>query len=355
MPAYVDAVLAEAITMAENLHHPVMETVFLGGGTPSILPPQLLDRLLDGLHRIFTIAPDAEFTTEANPGTLSEEWLRIAVAHGVNRLSMGMQAFQPELLYRLGRIHDFSMVQDAVAMARQEGINNISLDLMFGLPGQTMTMWQESLASALSLSPAHLSCYGLIPEEDTPLMADLEAGRLSLPDEDLERAMYDEAIQVLADNGFVQYEIPNFAKPGYACRHNLGYWRQVPYLGLGASASSMLPDQCSSYAYLRTTNPRNLQAYLQMVANGAWNQRDIECITPAEARFETLMLGLRTMDGVHEDAFLHLHGLTLDQCFGSRLRSLKDRGLLEKAEGRWFLTRRGMDIQNSILVELMDD
>ena len=354
MPAYVEAVLREAQARAEQLGTTPVETVFLGGGTPSLLPAPQLSRLLDGVCRFFPVQPGAEFTCEANPGTLTRPWLDTAVAHGVNRLSLGMQAYQPELLAMLGRIHDFGQVERSVAMAREAGIGNISLDLMFGLPGQTAAQWRETLQAALSLHPQHLSCYGLIPEEGTPLKADLDAGRLSLPEEDVERAMYDAALAILAEAGYVQYEISNFALPGYACRHNLGYWRQVPYLGLGAAASSMLPGSGSA-AYLRETNPPGLSQYMDMVLSGTWQARERIAVSAAEARFETMMLGLRTTEGVSEATFAAMHGVTLEACYGKRLRTLAHEGLVRHENGCWRLTRRGMDVQNAVLVELMDD
>ena len=359
MHTYVDALLKEAARQSSYYtglygHSLRMETVFLGGGTPSLLPPEELHRLLSGLRDIFDIAPDAEFTSEANPGTLDPAWLDAAVAGGVNRLSLGMQAYQPSLLETLGRIHDFTQVEASVRMARAEGIHNLSLDLMFGLPGQTVAMWRETLDAALSLSPTHLSCYGLIPEEGTPLKRDLDAGILSLPDEEAERQMYDDTLTILSHHGFEQYEISNFALPGYACRHNLGYWRQVPYLGLGASAASCM-DELNGSAYVRSTNPPGLRDYLDMMQRYSWQTRTVEPVSSNEAVFETMMLGLRTTRGVSEDAFQRMHGQSLDVVYGERLRMLEAQGLLRHADGYWRLTRRGMDVQNSVLVTLMDD
>ncbi len=354
MPAYVDALLAEAKDRADALGHVTFETVFIGGGTPSLLPPPQLDRLLSGIKNCFSIEKDAEFTCEANPGTLTEEWLRVALRHGMNRLSMGMQAYQPALLRTLGRIHTYEQVEQSVELARTMGIGNISLDLMFGLPGQTLDQWLETLHAALALHPQHLSCYGLIPEENTPLKRDLDNSVLSLPDEDTERAMYDETLALLASRGFQQYEISNFALPGYACQHNLGYWRQVQYLGLGASASSML-ETCEDAAYTRETNPPALQAYMAMVSRKEWDMREVLPVSPREARFESMMLGLRTTQGVSEADFFARHGVTMEKCYGTKLRSLLQRGLVAHTDGRWHLTRRGMDVQNAILVELMDD
>lgn len=351
---YVQAVLTEAQARASSLPATAMETVFIGGGTPSVLSPDQLDTLLCGIHALFPVASGAEYTTEANPGTLTAEWLDVAVSHGVNRLSLGMQAFQPQLLKTLGRIHTFSEVAASVELARNAGLHNISLDLMFGLPGQTRADWLESLHAAISLQPQHLSCYGLIPEEGTPLWRKLESGELSLPDEETERAMYDDALTRLAQHGYIQYEISNFAKEGCACRHNLGYWRQIPYLGLGCSASSMLPDASGQCSYLRETNPASLDDYIAMTAHSAWHNRAVEPIFPADARFETLMLGLRTIEGVSEHAYADMHGEPLRHRYGETLRRLQQNGLLDYVDGCWRLTRRGMDVQNAVLVELME-
>lgn len=354
MPRYVNALLTEARELSRQYDHPAMETAFIGGGTPSLIPAMLLTKLLSGLREQFDLPDGIEFTSEANPGTLTEAWLEAAVLGGVNRLSLGMQAFQPELLRALGRVHDFVQVCDSVGMARRAGIENLNLDLMFGLPGQTPAMWLETLDKALSLRPEHLSCYGLIPEEGTPLKADLDADRLTLPDEEEERRMYDDALRVLADHGYGQYEISNFALPGHACRHNLGYWRQTPYLGLGASAASCAPGDPNA-AYLRLSNPADLRAYLDMAESRDWRRRSCVPITREDARFETMMLGLRTTQGVSEASFAAMHGLSLERCYGDRLRMLAQRGLIVWRDGWCRLTRRGMDVQNAVLVELMDD
>ena len=351
MPAYVDALLREADMMAVTAKNTPIQTVFIGGGTPSILPANLLDGILSGLRQRFNIPAGIEFTTEANPGTLTEEWLEAALSSGVNRLSMGMQACQPSLLRTLGRIHTHQDVVDSVALARRMGVNNLSVDLMFGLPGQTPAMWRESLQAALDLGVEHLSCYGLIPEEGTPLFDDLEAGRLSLPDEADERSMYDDTLTFLSQQGYQQYEISNFAKPGYECRHNIGYWTRVPYIGLGASAASFLPNKSGG---LRLTNPASIHDYIAMAEEQAWRRRERTSLLPEDARFESLMLGLRMTRGVSEADFTAMHGMTLDTYCGEILRQQEKRGLLVHQDGRWALTRRGMDVQNAILVEIME-
>ena len=354
IPAYVDAVLTEAHSAHDALGTQSMETAFLGGGTPSLLPPEELTRLLQGVFSLFPLEADAEFTSECNPGTLTAAWLEAAQAAGVNRLSMGMQAGQPHLLHMLGRIHTFTDVETSVKLARAAGIRNLNLDLMFGLPGQTLNDWAETLDMALSLHPEHLSCYGLIPEEGTQLGDAILAEEVPLPAEDAERAMYDMTLTRLAAAGFEQYEISNFAKPGCACRHNLGYWRQTPYLGLGPAAASMLPGRTPEEFSLRRTNVRDLAAYLRQSHQGRFQPAEEESVSPAEARFETMMLGLRTTKGVNEAAFTAMHGVALSDVYGAKLAELETQGLLCHTGGWWRLTRRGMDVQNGVLVELME-
>ena len=323
MAAYVDALLREADAMAPQAGS--IQTVFIGGGTPSTLPADLLARLLNGLRARFDIPSGIEFTSEANPGTLTPAWLEAAISGGVNRISMGMQAAQTELLRSLGRIHTHTDVVESVALPRRMGIDNLSVDLMFGLPGQTAAMWRESLDAALALEVEHLSCYGLIPEPGTPLQNDLEQGRLSLPDEAVEREMYDDTLRILASHGYQQYEISNFAKPRRACQHNIGYWTRIPYIGLGASAASFLPTKSGG---LRLTNPSGIREYIAMADEQAWRRRERVSLLPEDARFESLMLGLRMTKGVSEDAFAAMHGITLDAYCGSILRNQEQRGLL---------------------------
>lgn len=350
MSDYADAVLAEADAYRDI--NDEVTTVFVGGGTPSILPAAVFDRLLSGLRERFTISPQAEFTSEANPGTLTDEWLEAGISNGINRISMGMQASQSDLLHRLGRIHTMNDVIASAQLVRNHGIRNLNLDLMFGLPGQTSVMWRESLEAGVSLAPEHLSCYGLIPEDGTPLKRDLDEGRLTLPDEDTEREMYDDTCRFLASQGYCQYEISNFALPDYECRHNIGYWKQVPYIGLGAAAASMRREgRCET----RTVNPSGIHEYIRMVNERNWTLRTEEFVSARDARFETLMLGLRMNAGVSDADFIARHGISLTEYRGNVLNRLAAAGLLEHASGSWRLTRRGMDVQNAVLVELMDD
>ena len=332
-----------------------LTSVYLGGGTPSLLPANLLIRFFRELQNIWDFSTVTEFTAEANPGTISSQWLNAAAEIGVNRLSLGMQAAQDRLLNLLGRIHHFPDVVHAIELARYSGIDNLNLDLIFGIPSQSLHEWEETVNAALSLSPRHLSAYGLIPEEGTPLYEDLEHRVLCLPDSNTERNMYDIVKKIASDHGFLQYEISNFSLPGYECRHNIGYWTQVQYIGLGISSASMTGayTDANGFSCIRSVNPNTFDSYEALIKSKRTGIEQ-QLIKPAESRFETMMLALRMNRGISEQTFMRMHGVSIDKCFGQQLRLMENRGLMKHEDKRWKLTERGFDIQNSILVELMD-
>jgi oxygen-independent coproporphyrinogen III oxidase len=346
IPRYVDAVVEEITRRGAQTGHPVADTIFFGGGTPSLLGAVQATRILEALFEAFVIEDNVEITCECNPGTLTSPFAQALRKAGVNRLSLGAQAAQTRLLSLLGRIHDWEEVVASVEIAHQVEFDNINLDLMFGLPGafsaapQTVSDLRETLAAAMALSPAHLSCYGLIVEEGTPLSRDIAAGKLALPDEEVEREMYELARQTLAEHGYEQYEISNFAREGYACRHNIGCWTRMPYLGFGCAAHSF-------FAESRTMNPSTIDAYF------SGEEPKTEKISKAEARFESLMLGLRMTRGVKDEDFVRMHGMSIREAFGEKLDKPIANGLIGWREGALRLTRCGMDLQNSVLVDLM--
>ena len=351
---YIDHLLKEAVLRAREAEEPVT-TVYIGGGTPSVLSSFHFRKLIRGLKEIYSWDSVTEFTTEANPGTVTSDWLDTAASEGVNRISFGMQASQPHLLSELGRIHQADEVSVSVQLSRLAGISNISLDLIFGIPGQTESDWKETLEYALSLDPCHISAYGLIPEDGTPLYRDLQAGLIRLPEPETERAMYDHAVRLLHTHGLDRYEISNFARKGYECIHNIGYWTQVPYIGLGVSAASM---SCPQYlpegmSYCRRTNPDSLEKYFDMVDIRKPDNPE-EKISVKEARFESIMLGLRLNDGINEDDFFRKHHIPLETYIGKKLHLLENNGLMIHEGSNWKMTERGFDIQNAVLVELMD-
>ena len=340
IPRYVDAVVREITRRGAETGHPKADTIFLGGGTPSLLDEFQATRILDALREAFPMEEGAEITCECNPGTLTTGFAQALGKAGVNRLSMGAQARQARLLRLIGRVHNWEKVIASVEIARQAGFDNMNLDLMFGLPSQTVSDVRETLEAAIALSPAHLSCYGLMVEEGTPIGRDINAGKLALPDEEIERDMYELARQTLAEHGLHQYEISNFAREGSACRHNVGCWTRVPYLGFGCTAHSFF-EEC------RTMNSSKLDAYL------AGEEPKTEQISREKARFESMMLGLRMTRGVKNEDFTRMHGMSIREAFGEKLDKPINGGLLQWHEGALRLTRRGMDIENSVLVDLM--
>ncbi len=340
IPQYVDAVVREITRRGTETEHRKADTIFLGGGTPSLLGDIQVRRILEALFEAFSIEEGAEITCECNPGTLAASLAHALGKAGVNRLSLGAQARQEGLLRMLGRIHDWKQVIASVEIAREAGFENINLDLMFGLPSQTAADLRETLAAAIALRPTHLSCYGLIVEEGTPICRDIAAGKLALPDEETEREMYELARRTLAEHGYEQYEISNFAREGYACRHNIGCWTRVPYLGFGCAAHSFF-DEC------RRMNPSTIDAYL------AGEEPQTEQISKEESRFESLMLGLRMTRGVKDEDFTRMHGMSIREAFGEKLDKPLDAGLLQWHDGDLRLTRLGMDLQNSVLVDLL--
>ena len=351
---YVNHLLKEAVFRIREAEEPVT-TVYIGGGTPSLLPAVLFRKLVCGLKKIYSFDSLDEFSAEANPGTVSHDWISAAADLGLNRLSFGMQASQNHILSALGRIHGMTDVTESVQLARDAGIDNINLDLIFGIPGQSESDWSDTLNDALSLCPHHISAYGLIPEEGTPLFQDLQANRVHLPEPEVERKMYDTAVHFLNSHGFHRYEISNFAQDGYECIHNIGYWTQVPYIGLGVSAASMTRIQHSVHGmtYRRRTNPDSLDEYFQLIDHNK-AMMPFELISQDASRFETIMLGLRMLRGISEEEFYKKHGLSLDKLYGVKLRKMEEAGLMYRDGNRWKMTERGLDIQNSVLVELMD-
>jgi len=354
MAAYAEAVKREIAAKHNQYGTLPISTVYIGGGTPSLMPAGMMESLLKSLFQAFPLLPGAEVTCEANPGTLTMEFLRMLKDVNVNRISLGVQARQDRHMKMLGRIHRWTEVVSSVSMIRKAGFDNLNLDLMFGLPGQTRGDWRETLEEAMHLSPEHLSMYGLILEEGTPLSGLVLSGKLVMPADDVERSMYEDALAAASQAGFVQYEVSNFALPGRECRHNLGYWQGEYYLGLGAAAHSCMPCNSNEGAYVRFGNISNLDDYIKTVDGSKLLCEEYRVISPREAEFETLMLGLRVVKGVSSADFLCRHGRTMEEAFGEKILQLIKQGMLEYKDGCLRLTRKGMDVQNAVLVELMD-
>lgn len=343
---YLDALLKEIQSYKKNqqISDYIVTSIFFGGGTPSIFPGEWICQIMDAVRETFTLTADAEITIEANPGTVDEEKLNLYKEAGINRISFGCQSADNEELKRLGRIHTWEAFLDSYAMARTYGFDNINVDLMSGLPGQTVSSWEETLKKVIRLEPEHISAYSLIVEEGTPFyeMAD----KLNLPDEDAERTMYERTGEMLKKHGYEQYEISNYAKDGYACQHNIGYWTGRAYLGLGLGASSLFEEK-------RFSNTDDMTEYLEQSHQIETLRRDIMMLTKENQMEEYMILGLRMNQGVSEAEFEKRFKISIDTVYGEILNKYEQSGHLQRKQGRVSFTRKGISVSNPILAELL--
>ncbi|MBV9229795.1 MAG: radical SAM family heme chaperone HemW [Chloroflexi bacterium] len=350
---YVRALLTEIELAGKMAQHTDgtprrSRTIFFGGGTPSLLSVSQITRLLNACFSSFAVDEDAEITLEANPGTLSQEQLAGIRAAGINRLSMGAQSFDAALLNTLGRIHSPEEITQAVHYARAAGFTSINLDFMFGLPGQTMHHWRETLERALDLHPDHFSLYSLIIEEGTPFYTWNQEGRIVSGDEDLCADMYEYADEILQKAGYMNYEISNWALPGQQSRHNLTYWLNLPYIGMGAGAYS-------SFGGRRFSNEREPLEYIKLLKAGRLPEVESEVIGREQAMSETAFLALRTAMGLHLPTFEQRFGEPFSQFAGDRLGTVEEAGLLEQ-EPEWLrLSKRGRLLGNEVFLRLLPD
>lgn len=350
IPAYVDALCRELALVGAAGSHPMIHTVYFGGGTPSLLPTQDVARILEQVRLAFAPVDTLEVTLEANPGTVGEGYFRRIRELGVNRLSLGAQSYQAADLKLFRRAHAWQDVVAAVIAARQAHFDNLSLDLIYGAPGQDLPGWRTSVEQAVALQPEHLSLYSLGLEPGTAMHDWVERGTVSAPDPDLAADMYEVAGDILTRQGYEQYEISNWARPGYACRHNLQYWLREPYLGFGAGAHGFAVD--TRYAVVASPQEyiRRLEGTLikgRFPLSPAVAAETIEVIDPVEARAEYMLLGLRlTRAGVSRSAFAQCFGLSLEECYPNQLRELESLGLIEALPDRVRLTARGRLLGN---------
>jgi len=329
------------------------ETVFFGGGTPSLLPPPAVAEILARLRGAFVVLPNAEITLEANPGAVAEGNLDGYRTAGVNRLSIGVQSFLEEELRFLGRIHGAAEARAVVRRARGAGFANISLDLIYGLPGQRPAAWRRSLDEALALGTEHLSAYNLIVEESTPLARMVRAGRVAPNTPASDAELYALTMDLLADAGYEQYEVSNYARPGRRCRHNLAYWTHEPYLGFGPSAHSFWRDACTPYGR-RWWNRADLAGYAQMVGRGLPPRGGEETLGPREALLERILLGLRS-DGVNLAGLREEFGWSPEEGSGGPVEELLAASLATLRRGVLRLTHRGYLLCDEITARLTPD
>ena len=345
---YVEALIAEARLRKAELNGKPVKTLYMGGGTPSQLPLPLLARLIDGLKATLDLNAVQEFTLEANPDDVTPEWCAAVRALGVNRVSMGVQSFQDAVLRLVGRRHTARQAIDAVASLRHAGIDNISIDLIYGLPGQTLETWAESVRQAVDLRPQHISAYGLTYEPGTRLWQQRECGEVVEASEDQYLDMYRILVGLLQVAGYEHYEISNFALPGYRSRHNSSYWNETPYLGLGAAAHSY-------DGTMRRSNPADLCGYIRRITSGQ-PACQVEDLAWWERYDERVMLGLRTADGVDAHRLRSDFGDKAWAHFVSEARRHIDAGnMICTDDGRYILTSEGSVLSDSVMRDLMWD
>ncbi|MCC8151016.1 MAG: radical SAM family heme chaperone HemW [Lachnospiraceae bacterium] len=349
--SYIDRLVEEICSLAPDYRQYQVTSIFIGGGTPSILDLLQIARLMGAVSGAFHICSDAEVTMECNPGTLTGDKARALYRLGINRLSLGLQSVKEKELLLLGRIHSYEDFLKSYDAARKAGFSNINVDLMSALPCQTVKSWEDTLRQVAMLRPEHISAYSLIIEEGTPfylrfhedeMTRDRGEQPLFLPSEEDERRMYELTEEFLSARGYRRYEISNYAKPGFECRHNIGYWTGKEYLGLGLGASSLIDN-------IRFQNTNEMNVYMRR----PFARLEEEVLDRKEQIEEFMILGLRMTDGVRRQEFSERFGVEPEAVYGSVFQELEEEGLLEVTNGRIVLTKRGVDVSNVVFMDLL--
>ncbi|EOT2957762.1 oxygen-independent coproporphyrinogen III oxidase [Clostridium perfringens] len=343
--AYIEALNKEIISLREKHNNLEINTIFIGGGTPSVLEADELECLLKEVAKL-NMAKDIEYSMECNPGNLTEEKLEVMKKYGVNRISMGLQAKQDNLLKGLGRIHNYKTFKENFLLAKKVGFNNINVDLMFGLPNQRLNEWEETLREIISLDPAHISAYSLIIEEGTAFYNLYENDKLKLPTEEEERKMYHLAKKILEENGFNQYEISNYAKEGKECRHNLAYWNMDNWIGVGSAAASYINGK-------RIKNISSVEKYINSINEKGEAVEEIINNSKNDNMEEFMFMGLRKINGIDENEFKNRFSMNINDVYGEILNKYTGEGLLIRESGRIFLSEKGIEISNIIMADFL--
>lgn len=323
----------------------IIDTIFVGGGTPSSLSADELEILLSKVSTL-NFAQNIEYTVECNPGSITKDKLIVMKKYGVNRLSMGLQAIQNTLLRDIGRIHSFEVFKENFLLARECGFNNINVDLMFGLPSQKLLEWEESLKGISELNPEHISAYSLIIEEGTPFDRMYEENKIKLPDEDIERDMYHSAKNILESYGFNQYEISNYAKKDFECRHNIAYWEMKDWIGVGSAASSYIEGT-------RITNVYEIEEYIKRSENNQNLAIEENKNSENENIEEFMFMGLRMIKGIDEDEFLRRFKKPVSDFYAEIIERYIKQDLLVKENKRLFLSEKGIEYSNKVMSDFL--
>ena len=344
--AYVAALCREITAAGGDFSAFTVDSLFFGGGTPTVLSVEQLAQILQTLRKSFVLSADVEINIEANPGTVSLTPLKLLRQQGFNRLSLGVQSFDDTVLTAVGRMHRADEAKNAFKQARQAGFDNIGLDLIYGLPKQTTASWQETLVQAVDLNPEHISAYGLKLEGGTPLAAAVDAGEMTLPSEEAEEEMYDLLNELLPLHGYQRYEIANYATSGRQCRHNLKYWRSLPFRGFGLAAHSFDGRQ-------RFANTENLGEYIERIRDGLSVEAVRETLDEAVVIGEYVFTALRLAQGMRFDEFHARFGQEFNQLFAEPLARLEKMKLIDQTDQVVFLTPLGMKFGNRVFAEFL--
>ncbi len=343
---YVPALLSEIDHYASRLAGKMVSTVFFGGGTPTLLPPASLDKILGSVKNHFNLSSDCEITIEANPATVERETLEQIRSSGFNRISIGVQSFDAEELKLLERVHNEEEIHTTIDRARLAGFSNLSLDLMFGLPGQSPEKWKSHLRQALEKKPDHISAYSLTIEPATSFFKLQERGILRLSPEEIQLEMFQDTIEILQSAGYQQYEISNYARPGFESLHNLNYWDNGEYLGLGAGASSYLNGE-------RFKNTLLPSRYIREVQTRGSAVKSTEKLAPLNAMGETIMLGLRRLKGIAIEDFENRFQISFKNVYGKVIDPLLNEGLITLNQNHMALSRKGLNLADSVILKFM--
>lgn len=348
---YVNALCMEIESYQEMSKEYLVDSIFFGGGTPSILEETQITQIITSIRNIFEIKQEAEITIECNPGTVTKQKLSTYKSLGINRLSFGLQSTDNEELKKLGRIHTYEEFLNNFNLARELGFNNINVDIMSALPGQTLESYCKTLNEIIQINPEHISAYSLILEEDTPFYKMYgEDGKYKdlIPSEEVDRLMYHETKRLLKAAGYERYEISNYAKEGYACRHNVGYWKRREYLGIGLGASSLINGE-------RYHIDNELTNYLEGCRNPQGLRKDIQRLTKKEEIEEFMFLGLRLVEGIKKSEFNNIFHEKIEDIYQNEISKLSDENLIEVDKEKIYLTELGFDLSNQVFTEFLLD
>ncbi len=344
---YISALIKETEIYGQKIKDVELISIYIGGGTPTILEGKQLKEILSALNNNFSIADDAEITIEANPGTIDGDKIKTLFRAGVNRISLGGQSFDDRTLKKIGRIHNKKDIIDTFQLARYEGFKNINIDIMFGLPGQSKKEFEKTLKELITLKPEHISLYALTIERDTALYELVETGKTRLPSDDFCNELFLNSIKLFADNGYEHYEISNFALPGKRCNHNVLYWKNKSYLGIGAGATSYIDNK-------RYKNYQELNHYIYLLKNGILPIGYQEVLPLKEKMAETIILQLRMIEGLDKNGFSEQFKVPVEIVFYTPIKALKEQGLLAENETNLFLTKKGILFANNVFIEFLD-